>query len=198
VLPYKIRLPLIFGGAGQPLGDWIGEDEYYLFDPATCVEVVSTGYTIWNHRWEQGDQEVYFTFTDVSGSATRQDLLFEAGGLDALGTIIDSSFLIDVRFDATTSDVQVNTLSPGGIWDTHGSFGGIEYLEGDRFGARASIGGLVEIYRNDELIGRVDLSAGAAPWAYIGQGNQIGVWFDAPDFGADGASFTDFGGGLIP
>jgi hypothetical protein len=65
-------------------------------------------------------------------------------------------------------------------------------------GARATVGGLVEIYRNGGLIGRVDLSAGSEPWSYSGQPGRIGVWFEADSFEAGAPGFTDFGGGTLP
>jgi hypothetical protein len=197
--PYTLYLPLVAGGSGPPLPDWEGDVESFSFDPATGVEVLDSGYTYWNPSSFGDDQEVYFTFTNVGDSALRQDLLLKIGGLAAGGLFGPDTFLVEVGFDVTTSSIQVKTRSPGDLWHTHATFGGIEFADLDRYGARATLGGIVEIYRNNELIGRVDLSAGAAPWLYYTQGGRIGVWFEGPGFtGPDAASFTDFGGGTVP
>ena len=76
---------------------------------------------------------------------------------------------------------------------------GVELAAGDQFGARASAGGMVEIYRNGELIVTVDLTEGENPWLFGDARGRIGYWFEAPSFaGPDGASLTDFGGGATP
>jgi hypothetical protein len=197
LVTYTVYLPFVTGGGGsRPL--WDGDVDSFFFDLDTGVQVLNSGHVYWKAEEFGPDQEAYFTFTAVSPSATRQDLLLKVGGLTD-GAIGADSFLIDVGFDATTSDVQVSTLSPGSIWQTHGTFGGIEFLEGYRYGARASVGGLVEIYRNDELLGRIDLSAGGTPWNYNDAWGRIGFWFEGPSFsGPDAAGLTDFGGGTVP
>ena len=115
------------------------------------------------------DQEAYFTFTDVSATATRQDLLLKIGGLAEGGELGADTYLIDVGYDATDGSVLVTTLSPGNVWHTHEIFGGISFAVGDVFGARATVGGLVEVYQNGLLIGRADLSAGDNPWPYYAE-----------------------------
>ena len=80
---------------------------------------------------------------------------------------------------------------------THETFGGIYLAEGDVLGARSSVAGIVELYLNSVLVGRVDLSAGESPWSYYADGGWIGVWFEGPDFVTDPAGFTDFGGGSL-
>ena len=121
------------------------------------------------------------------------------GGLDAGELRGMDTYLIDVGFDATAGTVTVATLSPGNVWQTHATFGGLSLMAGDALGARATRGGLVEVYQNGLLIGRTDLSAGPNSWPYYAEFGRIGLWFEWPELTTpDGASVTEFGGGTMP
>ena len=125
--------------------------------------------------------------------------MLKVNGLDADTLRGVDTYLIDIIFDASTRTVQVATLSPGNVWQTHATFGGMSFAVGDQFGARATQGGLVEVYQNGLLIGRADLSAGANPWPFYADYGNIGLWFEWPVLTTpDGASLTDFGGGTMP
>ena len=196
---YMIYLPIIFKDADPATWDWGGDTESFDFDLTTGIQVLDSGIIYWKTDPFDIDQEVYFTFTDLSETATRQDLLLKIGGL-AVGDVIgDETYLIDVGFDATDGSVLVTTLSPGNVWHTHAIFGGLSFAVGDVFGARATVGGLVEVYQNGLLIGRADLSAEDNPWPYYGETGWIGMWFEWPvTTTPDGAGLTDFGGGTMP
>ncbi len=199
VMSFTTFLPIVSGGAGEPLPQWAGELESFIFDPVTGIQVLNSGYTFWNPNWFNDDQEVYFTFVAVEPSATKQDLLLKISGLAADGTIGPGSYLIAVGFDATTGSVQIATLAPGDVWQIHETFGGFEFVPGDVFGARANVGGIVEVYQNGRLVGQADLTAGPSAWPYNGEGGKIGLWFEAPSFTSpDGVNLTDFGGGTTP
>jgi hypothetical protein len=196
---HTVCLPIIFNSAAPPPPEWGGQTWSYVFNPAAGIVAQGSGGIYWKLESFGPDQEAYFTFTDVSQTATRQDLLLKLGGL-VVGDLIGSqSYLIDVGYNVTDRTVQVRSLFPGNVWHTNEIFGGIDFAVGDTFGARATVGGLVEVYRNGLLIGRADLSTGSNPWPYYADGGLIGLWFEWPvSTTPDGASLTDFGGGTMP
>jgi hypothetical protein len=192
-------LPILFNAAAPPPPQWGGQTWSYIFNPATGILAQGNGGIYWKLESFGSDQEAYFTFTEVSQTATRQDLLLKLGGLVVGDPIGSESYLIDVGYNVTDRTVQVRSLLPGTVWHTHEIFGGIDFVVGDTFGARATVGGLVEVYRNGLLIGRVDLSTGSNPWPYYADGGLIGLWFEWPvSTPPDGAGLTDFGGGTMP
>ena len=196
---YTLYLPLIFNSSSKTEPEWGGTTESFVLDPATGIQVLDSGSIYWNRDLFDTDQEVYFTFTEVSETATRQDLLLKVGGLGADSLRSADTYLIDVSYDATARTVQVATLSPGNVWQTHATFGGISFAAGDQFGARATKGGIVEVYENGLLLGQADLSAGDSPWPYYADSGNIGLWFEWPVLTTpDGSSTTGFGGGTMP
>jgi len=196
-LPFVAYLPLIFRSGGEHLSEWGGNTESFVLDPAGGVDVASSGSLYWQQQSFAQHQETYLTFTGVANDATRQDLLLKIGGLTAEGQIGPDTYLLDIGYDATQDTLSVSTLSPGGAWTTQETFGGIGLAAGDMLGARSSPGGIVELFLNGILVGRVDLSAGESPWSYYADGGWLGVWFEGPDFAVDPARFTDFGGGSL-
>jgi hypothetical protein len=72
----------------------------------------------------------------------------------------------------------------------HGDDIPVTFVDGDTFGARARPDGIVEIYRNGDLIGTRDVTS----WRFYDKGGYIGLWF----LGAKGAILDDFGGGTVP
>ncbi|MCU0520509.1 MAG: IPT/TIG domain-containing protein, partial [Anaerolineae bacterium] len=198
-LEYLIYLPLVLHNGTMIVPDWGGDTESFIFDEATGIEVLGSGFVHWNGDTFGPDQEVYFTYLGASATATRQDLLLKVGGLTGDGLVGADTYLIDVGYDAAEGTVQVATLSPGDVWQTHATFGGLSFVAGDVYGARATVGGIVEIYQNGLLIGQADLSAGDTPWPYYAGVGRIGLWFEWPvPAMPDGASLTDFGGGTMP
>ena len=193
---YKVYLPIIYNAGGAP---WTGQLDSFAFDPASGIQVLTSGYASWNPSMFGSDQEVYFTFTAISPSATRQDLLLKVGGLTAEGLLGPDAYLINIGYDATAGRIQISTLEPGNLWVDRMILDGIALAVGDQFGARASVGGLVEVYHNGELLFTFDLAAGDTPWLFNDARGRIGLWFEAPSFaGSDAAGLTDFGGGALP
>jgi len=196
---HTVYLPIIRLGDPLPVPEWGGETDSFVLDEATGIEVLDSGSIYWNSDVFSADQEAYFVFGAASETATRQDLLLKVGGLDAGELRGMDTYLIDVGYDATAGTIQVATLSPGNVWQVHATFGGLSLAAGDALGARATRGGLVEVYQNGLLIGRTDLSAGDNPWPYYAGVGRIGLWFEWPVLTTpDGASITGFGGGTMP
>ncbi|NLF15601.1 MAG: hypothetical protein GX597_27755 [Anaerolineaceae bacterium] len=195
--PYKLWLPFVTTIGGALEGTWTGQLDSFEFDDVTGVTALNSGYVFWDTLFGL-DQEVRFTFTSVSDTATRQDLLLKVGGVPD-GIIGDQAHLVAVGYDATTGALEVRTMSPGQVWTTHATFGGHPFSVGDTFGARVTRGGFVEVYVNGQVFGHADLTAGDAPWAYAAEAGLIGFWFEAPALDREAsAGFTDFGGGSLP
>jgi hypothetical protein len=66
----------------------------------------------------------------------------------------------------------------------------VTFVDGDTFGARARPDGMVEVYRNGELLATRDITT----WPHYDDGGYIGLWF----VNAYNARLDDFGGGTVP
>jgi hypothetical protein len=187
------------GGVG---GNWVGST-----DPITGafrirgneVQVFDSGTMIWNAPGSNfgAAQEAYFTLVKPAPTADRQGVILKFNGTSPEAP--DAS-LIEVAYDATTSQVRIRTLAPAQGWVERAVFNGISFSPGDVFGAgalRANVGA----FKNGVLLGSTNVRFGANPWpaALAGAGGQIGVVFAAPSFDEPNeARFDDFGGGTRP
>lgn len=195
----RLYLPMLMTSAGALANNnWAGQTTQVNVEYGGVYPTESS-ILYWNAASFDRNQEVYFTFTKVGPTADKQGVLLKINGMSSTGSISDETSLIAVYFDATTTSISVDTLSPSQVWQRRTALNGIHFSEGDVFGARASEGGLVQIYKNGAVIGAIDLTTGPAPWAYSSTGGKIGVWFAAPDFsGTNRAAFDNFGGGTLP
>jgi hypothetical protein len=171
------------GGIGS---NWSGNKTKYDIN-ANQLKVISNDSNsdiYWNAASFGADQEAYFTFTDVSTTATEQDLLLKSQGATTWGDGV-----LEVLYDAPNQRVQVWTYEWPAGWVQHGADISVTFSNGDQFGARAYGDGTVEVYKNGTLLAMRDITS----WSYYDQGGYIGLWFvDAQD-----AVLDDFGGGTI-
>ncbi|MCB8944474.1 MAG: pectin esterase [Ardenticatenaceae bacterium] len=131
------------------------------------------------------DQEVFFTFTDVSTLADEQGLILKDTGPN----------LIEVLYDYPNSQVEIWTKD-GGAWQQQDTLNGVSFGVGDQFGARTLADGTVNVYKNGTLIGSTNI---AGAWPYTAGGGDIGVGFiGTTNSGAGNARIDDFGGGNVP
>jgi IPT/TIG domain len=157
------------------------------------------------------NQEAYFTFAKVVSTASEQDLLLKVNNFSASGGGVGTTTsLIEVQYDATTSQVLVNTYCGSSVagcgsqsWRTRAVFGGVTFAPGDQFGARTTADGTVVVYKNGAAIGSTIIpTAGANAWpaALASGGGRVGVWFiRSGGFGSSNdARFDNFGGGTLP
>jgi hypothetical protein len=131
------------------------------------------------------DQEAYVTFSDVHSSADEQDLLLKAQSASTWGNGV-----LEVWYDAPHQRAQVWTYKWPQGWVQRGADIPVTFVDGDTFGARARPDGMVEVYRNGELLATRDISA----WPHYDDGGYIGLWF----VNAYNARLDDFGGGTVP
>ena len=154
------------------------------------------------------NQEAYFTFLEVSPTATEQGLFLKITGSGNNPNPTDASAsYLEVAYDATTSSVRVWTknagqsLSGGATANAtlRATFPGVTFGANDTLGARALSTGQVIAYRNGTEIGRVTIpSSGTGSWAGGSGGGRLGVRFVAAQNNAtNDARFDDFGGGTI-
>lgn len=158
----------------------------------------TTGYNILSNRldvgtgnaifWQPGlfgaDQEAFVTLTSIDLAGAEHDLLLKSQS----GTTWMNGAL-EVWYDAAGRRVQVWTYSSAQGWVQRGADIPVTFVNGDQFGARARANGMVEVYRNGNLLGTRDASG----WTYATSGGYIGLWF----INASNSVLDDFGGGTV-
>lgn len=186
VYPPDVRVLDDFNRANGALGrDWTGnKSKYRILNNQLFVRSNDANSDIYWKEPFGADQEAFVTFAKVSQKATEQNLLLKAQSNKTWGDGV-----IEVLYDAKTQAVQVWTWEWPKGWVKYGDDIPAAFSDGDVFGARALANGMVEVYRNGELIGSRDVTT----WRFYDKGGYIGLWF----IGARGAVLDDFGGGAL-
>jgi hypothetical protein len=167
------------------------------------VHVITAGSTnggqaYWNSASFGTDQEAYFTFTQVSPTATEQGVLLKYSGTTPSSS---NAALIKVVYDPTTNTVVVSTKVAGQGFTPQLTIPAITLAAGDQMGARALADGTVLVFQNGTQIGSVVISSGGDPAraALLAGGGKIGAWFTGTVFTSPNDAFFDnFGGGTVP
>ncbi len=139
----------------------------------------------WNNAYFGPNQEVYFTFSSISATATDQDLILKSQSTSGWGY-----GFIEIWYDAVGNRVQVWTFDQAQSWVQHGADIPVTFVNGDQFGARARADGTVEVYRNGVLLG----TRNVATWPHYASGGYLGIWFG----NAKDVLIDNFGGGNVP
>lgn len=173
--------------------NWTGSTTGYSVNGNTML-IQSTSNTA-PVRWTTSfgaNQEAYFTFTDVSNTASEQDLVLKynsSGGLS----------MIEAVYDRSSSQIRIETLDSGN-WRVRATFNGVTFGANDVFGARTLADGTVTAYKNGAVIGSTNITSGQNPFptSRAQAGGQIGIWF----IGTGGtnnsnAHIDNFGGGTV-
>jgi PKD repeat protein len=171
-----------FNRADGPVGgNWSGATSGYAI-AANKLDVTSGGDVYWGATAYGSDQEVYVTLSTVDNGASEIDLLLKAQ---------DPSFygggVLEILYDPNQQVVQVWTFTNAQGWVQHGANMPATFVNGDQFGARATAGGLVQVYKNTTLLGSADITS----WPFATSGGYIGLWM----LNANNAVLDDFGGG---
>jgi hypothetical protein len=176
-----------FNRANGPIGsNWSGYKTNYEIS-SNQLRVKSSGSNTdiyWSASAFGADQEAYVTFSDLISSASEQDLLLKSQSASTWGNGV-----LEVWYDAPHQRVKVYTYKWPQGWLQHGADIPVTFVDGDTFGARARPDGMVEVYRNGELLATRDITA----WPHYDDGGYIGLWFA----GAYNARLDDFGGGTV-
>jgi hypothetical protein len=181
---------------GSALGGVWAENPAAAFDlDGDGVLVTGDGGAWWNASPRfGGNQEAFFTFTQVSSSGTEQGLLLKFSGANPNGS---GATWIEVAYNGA-GGVVVKTKASGTIVQRGGVISAT-FAPGDQLGARTLTDGSVLIYKNGVRIGSRNVTSGGNPWPSAlatGKG-RIGVRFVGPTSG-DPARSDDFGGGTMP
>ncbi len=166
-------------------GNWSGnQSKYRVVGNQLSVRSNASNSDIYWKVALGADQEANITFTDVSENAPEQILLLKAQSNKTWGDGV-----IEALYDAQNNVVQVWTWEWPMGWVKYGDDIPVTFVDGDTFSARAYGNGMVEVYRNGQLLGVRDITA----WSFYDKGGYIGLWF----IGAKGAVLDNFGGGTI-
>ncbi|NUQ84072.1 MAG: DUF11 domain-containing protein [Anaerolineales bacterium] len=152
------------------------------------VQVRGSGNAWWTSATYGANQEAYFTFVQLSTSASEQALLLKFSGNNPAA---NNASVIEVTYGSGA--VRVRTKNPGQNLNnavTRATFPAA-FAAGDQLGAQAFEDGTVVVYKNGSPIGSVNVSVAGA-WT-LG-GGRIGVRFNGTT-NVNFARFDDFGGG---
>ena len=176
-----------FNRANGAMGhNWSGNKTKYTIN-ANQLKVISNASNsdvYWSGGPFGADQEAYVTFSDVSATATEQDLLLKSQSNTTWGDGV-----LEVLYDAPNQRAQVWTYEWPAGWVQHGADIPVTFVNGDQFGARAFANGTVEVYKNGTLLATRNITS----WSHYAGGGYIGLWF----IDAQNARLDDFGGGTI-
>jgi len=171
-----------FNRANGPIGGaWVDQTSTLAIDANALTQTGGSATTVLDVPPFGPDQEVFVTFDQITAGAPEHDLMMKVQGTTW------SSGHIEVRYEASTSRVNVNTYAPGQGWVGRGTINNVTIAPGDQFGARAYSDGTVEIYLNSDLLGTVTV----AGWPYASLGGRLGMTLDQ----ATQTRLDNFGGG---
>ena len=165
-------------------GNWSGNPSGYSILGNQLDVGSGDPFILWNAASLGVNQEVFVTFTTIAGSGEEQDLL-----LKSQSGATWSSGVIEVWYDAAGQRAQVWTYASGQGWVQRGADIPVTLVNGDQFGARATVAGQVQVYRNGVLLATRDVTG----WPYYANGGYIGLWH----INASNAVLDDFGGGTL-
>jgi len=163
-------------------GSWVGDVNGMTIASNALTQTCCAVSAVWNGAVFGPDQEAYITLGQLTPAAPEHDLMLKVQGTSY------TAGHIEVRYTAPLGQVQVSTYLSG-VWTNRGTPISVNFVAGDRFGARAYASGAIEVYRNGTLIGTRD----AADWPYKALGGRLGLTLDL----AFSSRFDDFGGGNV-
>lgn len=175
---------LFNGSNGSSIGEnWGGDTGSYSISSNALAVGTGNHPILWQDSYGT-DQFAFITMTHVDEDGGGQGLI-----LKSQSATLASSGDIEVLYDAVNHVVRVMTSAAGQGQVQRGADIPVTFVDGDQFTARARADGMVEVYRNEQLLGTRDITA----WPYYAQGGYTGLRFvDASD-----ALVDDFGGGTV-
>ncbi len=184
--PAGVTLLDDFNRGNGPLGsNWSGNTvKYRIVGQQLNVRSDDANSDIYWTKAFGADQEAFVTFARVGVRATEQNILLKAQSRKTWGDGV-----ILAHYDARNKVAQVWTWEWPKGWVKYGDDIPATFADGDTFRAIAYGNGMVEVYRNAELLGTRDITS----WRFYDKGGYVGLWF----IGARGTVLDDFGGGTI-
>ncbi|MGQ0602473.1 MAG: RHS repeat-associated core domain-containing protein, partial [Anaerolineales bacterium] len=178
-----------FNRANGTIGvNWNGATGGYSI-ASNQLDVGGGGDIFWNPTSFGATQDVCVTLTTVDTSTSEIGLI-----LKAQSNSNRDPGLIEVSYNpynGTDGQVEVWTWQDTVGWVHRGNVV-TGFANGDRFGARATAAGQVEVYKNGVLLGSKSVTA----WPYYANSGYIGIWM-AGNGSASDAVLDDFGGGTV-
>lgn len=163
--------------------NWGGDTSSYSVSSNALAVGTGNHPILWQDSYGT-DQFAFITMTHVDEDGGGQGLILKSQSATSA-----SSGDIEVLYDAVNHVVRVMTSAAGQGQVQRGADIPVTFVDGDQFTARARADGMVEVYRNEQLLGTRDITA----WPYYAQGGYTGLRFvDASD-----ALVDDFGGGTV-
>jgi hypothetical protein len=190
--------------------NWNADNVYSL--NSNNVRVTGTGTMRWNGNTGGGpsygaSQEAFFTFVEMSPTATEQGLFLKVtGNGSSPNPTNNSSAYVEVSYKATTpTSVQVRTKRSGTSAVVLQATFPATFAANDTLGARALSNGTVIAYKNGVEIGRVNVVTNpnvpaGDRWlaANAAGGGRLGIRFvGAQNNTTNDARFDNFGGGTV-
>lgn len=174
-----------FNRANGPIGANWGDDDAALAVNGNQLAQTAAGtnHGAWLPSVFGPDQEAYVTLATIAPTATDLGLLLKMQGSSwSAGTI-------EVRYDASASNIVVSTYDVAFSWRPFLTVSGVHLNAGDQLGARAFGGGTVDVYVNGTKVGSTNVAA----WPFFNAGGRIGVAMVA----GGTSRLDDFGGGNV-
>jgi hypothetical protein len=173
-----------FNRANGAVGSsWAGSVTGYAI-ASSQLDAVSGGDLYWSSGLFGANQEAFVRFMTIDPAGVEIDLILKSQSINTY-----SGGLIEVLYEPANKRVQVWTYTASQGWVQRGADLSVTLVNGDQFGARATSGGMVNIYRNGALLGTRDVSA----WSFNASGGYVGLWL----FSANASLLDDFGGGAV-
>ncbi len=181
--------------------NWADDSPAAVFNVNANQARVRTGTTSVFDAWRSAgnavygtNQEAYFTFAQVSPSATSDEqgvLLKYSGGTSPLAAA--AQWIEVTKDNSPANTVRIATKSAGSATiTTQATLTGVSFAAGDRLGARALNDGTILVYKNGTQVGSTSLPF-TGTWF-----GRIGVRFEGTGTTAGTeARFDNFGGGTL-
>jgi len=163
-------------------GNWDGHTwTYSISSNQLLVDATADNPIIWNPASFGADQQAYYKFGAINGTATEINLMLKMQGSDWTDGVVE------ILYNPAGNKVQVYTYTSAQDWVQRGADISVTFAVGDVFGARAKADGTVEVYKNGALVGSRSVTA----WPYYASGGKISFGM----YQAGGTIIDDFGGG---
>lgn len=170
---------------GAQNADWAGSTSLYtrVGGRLTTVGGSVATTTYFNARFGP-DQEAYATLAMIDTEASEMNIVLKQQGPSTCDLLEVVYRPINARIDVWVCEV--------GAFAMLASFP-VALSNGDRLGARAFASGVVDVYRNAEKVGSVDISQ----WAFATSAGFIGVSAVRSAAPTEAMLWDDFGGGTV-
>jgi PKD repeat protein len=163
---------------------WVGSVSGLAVRDSAMVQTGPNNYATWNGGVFGANQEVFVRFDGVTPASAEHDLTLKIQGTSW------TSGCIQVGWSPVNRSMALNTYLPGiGFVHRGGPWRDVSFAADDTWGARALSNGVVEIFKNGEVIA----NASVGGWPFARSGGRVGIMLQ----GGSTTRITEFGGGNL-